>query len=683
MPKAAPYRLTWDSEQEVYTLRDNSSKRKLPVTPDSQEWFALLANIPSFTFSGQHGQLTVRQETRPGGGAYWYAYRRTGKRMVKKYLGRTLELTLALLEEVAREIAASSAFHSKQEPLARDPSLEQAYHSSQAYLSSPTPSTVSEAFRSSPKSRPVWKMPTLLTPFIGRQQEVAAICALLSRPEVRMLTLWGTGGIGKTRLAIEAAGIMRTSFADGVCFVGLAPIRDPNLVMPTIARALSIQKTAERSLIEQMQATLREKHLLLVLDNLEQIVTSTPAVEELLLACPYVKVLVTSRAVLRLQAERLFLVPPLTLPDLNKLPEYEVLVRYAAIALFQQHAQAVTPTFRISPANVQVIAEICVRLDGLPLAIELAAARIRLLSAQALLSRLMSRLQMLTGGARTLPTRQQTLRNTLQWSYDLLEAQEQQLFRRLSIFVGGCELSAVEALCREVGDQTTDVLNIIASLLDNSFVQRVEQADNEPRFMMLETMREFGLEALAASGEMETIRQAHAAYYLGLAEEAEPEWEGPQQAVWSERLEREHDNVRAVMLWSLERGETGHDWELSLRLGGALRRFWQVRGYLNEGRAFLEQVLAASAGVVSAGRIKALIAMGHVAVIQSDYDRVEAACKEGLALCQKLGDTAGSASTLYLLGWIAWMRGDLISARSLIEQTVELFKQIGDKSGLA
>jgi len=233
--------------------------------------------------------------------------------MVKKYLGRTLELTLALLEEVAREIAASSAFHSKQEPLAGDPSLEQAYHSSQASLSSPTPSTVSEAFRSSPKSRPVWKMPALLTPFIGRQQEVAAICALLSRPEVRMLTLWGTGGIGKTRLAIEAAGIMRTSFADGVCFVGLAPIRDPDLVMPTIARALSIQNTAERSLIEQMQAALREKHLLLVLDNLEQIVTSTPAVEELLLLCLYVKVLVTSRAVLRLQAERLFLVPPLPL----------------------------------------------------------------------------------------------------------------------------------------------------------------------------------------------------------------------------------------------------------------------------------------------------------------------------------------------------------------------------------
>ena len=681
MPKAAPYRLSWDPEQRSYTLHDSRRERALSLVPDNPAWFGWLASISSFTFSGQHGQLTVRQETRSGS-TYWYAYHRAGEKMTKKYLGRTLELTLDHLEEVAR-VVASAVLHSKQESPTHYLVLEPAYQSPQVYLSSSAFSSVNEAIYRSPKSKPVWKMPAFLTPFVGRQQEVAAICALLSRPEAHLLTLWGTGGIGKTRLAIEATCMMRTSFADGVCFVGLAPIRDPDLVMPTIARALSIQKTAERSLIEQMQAKLREKHLLLVLDNLEQVVTSSLLVEELLLVCPYVKVLVTSRAVLRLQAERLFLVPPLTLPDLNELPEYEVLVRYAAIALFQQHAQAVTPTFRITPANVQVIAEICVRLDGLPLAIELAAARIRLLSAQALLSRLMSRLQVLTGGARTLPTRQQTLRNTLQWSYDLLDAQEQQLFRRLSIFVGGCELLAVEALCRWVGDQSTDVLNVIASLLDKSLILQDEQAGDEPRFMMLETMREFGLEALAASGEMETIRQAHAAYYLGLAEEAEPEWEGPQQAVWSERLEREHDNVRAAMLWSLERGETGHDWELALRLGGALRRFWQVRGYLSEGRAFLERVLAGSVGIVSTGHVKALIAMGHVAVIQGDYDRVESACKESLALCQKLEDTWDTARTLYPLGWVAWMKGDLASARALLEQTATLFRQVGDKRGIA
>lgn len=227
------------------------------------------------------------------------------------------------------------------------------------------------------------------------------------------------------------------------------------------------------------------------------------------------------------------------------------------------------------------------------------------------------------------------------------------------------------------------MLNVIASLLDKSLILQDEQAGDEPRFRMLETMREFGLEALVASGEIEAIQQAHANYYLELSEEAEPEWEGPQQAAWSERLEREHNNVRAAMQWSLERGETGHDWELALRLGVALRRFWQVRGYLSEGRTFLEQVLAKSAGIVAAVRVKALIALGHIAVIQSDFDRVEAACKESLALCQELGNIAGSAGALYLLGWASWMRGDLSAARAQLEQTVALSRQVGDKTGIA
>jgi DNA-binding CsgD family transcriptional regulator/tetratricopeptide (TPR) repeat protein len=360
------------------------------------------------------------------------------------------------------------------------------------------------------------------------------------------------------------------------------------------------------------------------------------------------------------------------------------LSRFGAVELFVSRAQATMPMFQLTATNVHTIAEICARLDGLPLAIELAAARVKVLSPQVLLARLEHRLQVLTQGSVDLPERQQTLRNTLAWSYDLLSPQEQRLFRHLTAFVGGFTLEAAEAVCKTLGDETMHTLEDVASLLDKNLVQQTVQVrEEEQRFFLLETIREFGLEALAACGETETIRQAHAAYYLGLAEEAEPEWEGPQQAVWSERLEREHDNVRAAMLWSLEQGETGHDWELSLRLGGALRRFWQVRGYLSEGRAFLEQVLAGSAGIVSAGRVKALIAMGHVAVVQSNPQLVEAACKESLILCQQLGDTVGSASTLYLLGWISWMRGDLAAARSLIEQTVALFKQIGDKSGLA
>jgi predicted ATPase/DNA-binding CsgD family transcriptional regulator len=537
--------------------------------------------------------------------------------------------------------------------------------------------------QSTARPGPMWKMPTPFTPLVGREQDVEAVCALLERPEIRLVTLLGTGGIGKTRLSIAGATALRESFTDGVCFVELAPISNPDLVMPTIAHELGIQERGAQPLVEQVKAALRDKQFLLVLDNFEQVVTAAPQVVDLLAACSKLKVVVTSRAALHLQGEQQVPVPPLALPDLKQLADLEVLAQYAAVALFLQRAQAVKPDFQMTTVNAHAIAEACVRLDGLPLAIELAAARIRLLPPQALLVRLSQRFRVLTSGTRNLPARQQTLRNTLQWSYDLLDTGEQQFFRRLAIFVGGCSLEAAEALCRGLGDLSTDVLNVMASLLDKCFVQQVEQAGNEPWFMMLETMREFGLEALAASGEMEATRQTHAAYYLALAEEAEPAWEGPLQAMWSERLEREHDNLRAAMQWSLERGEAGQGMELALRLGGALRRFWQVRGYLGEGRTFLEQVLARSQGDVTTARVKALIALGHLAVVRGDYKRVEAACKESLALCQQLGNRADSARSLYLLGWVTWMKGDLAAARSLLEQTVALFRQVGDKIGIA
>ena len=319
----------------------------------------------------------------------------------------------------------------------------------------------------------------------------------------------------------------------------------------------------------------------------------------------------------------------------------------------------------------------------MPLAIELAAARVKLLAPQALLERLDHRLHVLTGGARDLPLRQRTLRNTLAWSYSLITNEEQRLFRLFSIFVGGCTLEAIEAVFTALDDEVDNVLEGVASLLDKSLLQHMEQQQGQKRLMMLETLREYGLEALAESGELETVRQAHAAYYLGLVEQAEPEWESPKQTMWSERLEQEHDNVRAAMGWSLEQGETSHDWELALRLAGALRRFWQVRGYLSEGRPFLEKVLAGSIGIVSAAHVKALIAMGHVAVIQDDYEKVEAVCQESLPLCQQLADTWNTARTLYLLGWIGWLRGDLVPARALMEQTLALFRQVGDKGFIA
>ena len=421
-------------------------------------------------------------------------------------------------------------------------------------------------------SRP-HNLPVQFTQLIGREQEVATVQDLLQSEDVRLVTLTGPGGTGKTRLGLQVAAELCDLFTDGVYFVNLAPISDPNIVVPTIAQTLSIREVTSRSLPERLKEELQQKQLLLLLDNFEQVVSAALQVMDLLDACPKLKVLVTSREVLRVRAEREFAVLPLALPDPIHLPALTVLSHYAAVTLFIQRAQAVKPAFQLTPMNARAIAEICVWLDGLPLAIELAAARVKLYPPQALLARLEQGLQILTSGARDVPVRQQSLRNTIAWSYDLLNAEEQQLFRWLSIFVGGCTLEAVEAICRSAGDERTEVLQTVASLIDKSLVQQTGQ-DEEPRLMMLETIREYGLECLAASKELEDTRQAHAQYYLALAAQVEPELSGPQQAEWLERLEREHDNLRAALHWSLEQGEAGHSMETALRLGrpGVIKR---------------------------------------------------------------------------------------------------------------
>jgi len=393
--------------------------------------------------------------------------------------------------------------------------------------------------------------------------------------------LTGPGGTGKTRLGLQVAAELSDLFADGVYFVNLAPLSDPTLVVSTIAQTLDLKETGEQPLLDRLKGYLRDKQILVLLDNFEQVVSAALQVADLLAASPKLKVIVTSREVLHVRGEQEFPVPPMAVPDPAHLPDMVALAQYEALALFIQRAQAVKPDFQVTPANARDIAEICVQLDGLPLAIELAAARIKLLPPKALLARLSERLAVLTSGPHDAPARQQTLRNTIAWSYNLLEAQEQRLFRRLSVFVGGCTLEAIETVCfaHETSIPTMSMLDSVASLIDKSILQQAEQESEQPHLVMLETIREYGLEALTASGEMEFIRQAHALYYVTLAEKAEPELGGQQQAEWLERLEREHENLRAAMQWSLEAGEDGHSREMALQLGGALRRFWIVHGH--------------------------------------------------------------------------------------------------------
>ncbi len=533
------------------------------------------------------------------------------------------------------------------------------------------------------KSEAMWKVPTSLTSLVGREQEATVVCALLRRPETRLLTLMGTGGIGKTRLSLEVAAQMRANFPDGVCFVSLATISDPNLVIPTVAEILEIQERGVQSLFEQVKVSLQNKRLLLLLDNFEQVVAAAPQVVELLAACPGLKAIVTSRAVLHVQGEQEFSLSPLALPDSKQLTTSDVLVQYAAVTLFLQRAHAVVPTFQITQANAHTIAEICVRLDGLPLAIELAAARVRLLPPQALLARLAQRLQLLKGGPRTLPMRQQTLRNTIQWSYDLLDAQEQRLFRHLSVFVGGWTLDAAESMEGEDdngNESTWSVLDGMASLLDKSMLLHLEQGDEEIRFFMLETIREYGQESLRESGEVETIQRAHALYYLSLAEEAEPHLKGAQQLAWLKRLEQEHDNIRAALSWLIEHKEA----EPALRLSGALGRFWLIGGYLSEGRRWLEATLGlAQANEHKLARAKAFYSAGVLVSYLGDYVIAHSLVEESVVYYRELGNERGLAESLSSLGWISYQRSATTTAKTIVEESVVHAQNTGDKWVLA
>ena len=510
-------------------------------------------------------------------------------------------------------------------------------------------------------------LPPLLTPLIGREQQEQAIGSLLLRSEVRLLTLTGTGGIGKTRLAQKVATDLSEVFIHGVCLVQLAPISDAELVVPTIAQTFGLRDVEERSLFESLKAFLRDKHLLLLLDNFEQVLEAAPALIELLVACPSIKILVTSRAVLHVEGECEFSVPPLSLPDPLHLPAREELLRYAAVALFVQRAQAVKPNFVLSEDSAAAIAHICIRLDGLPLSLELAAARSKLLSPQALLGRLNHGLAVLTGGRQDAPTRQQTLRDTISWSYDLLNSSEQRCFRRLAIFVGGCTLEAAEAVCGAAAHLSPPAIDLVASLLDKSLLQQSDEGADEPRLLMLETIREYALETLAGSGELEATQEAHAKYYLALAEQGEPELFGHKQRLWMGRLTWDAENFRTALQWS----QTHQKKEQLLRLAGNLGHFWYMCGRFSEAMLWIETALREAApDVAVSARIKALYIVALIASHLGQSDLLFVRARECLMLARQQADSRGFVIASWPLVHHLLAGGDISAAQAQAEETL-------------
>jgi len=533
-----------------------------------------------------------------------------------------------------------------------------------------------------PPAEPTIRLPTPPTGLIGRAREVSETAELIRQPDVRLVTVIGPGGVGKTRLALEVAAHVAQDFSNGVFFIDLAPVSNPAQLGPTLAHALGLRFTSDASIVDQLTDAARDLKLLVLLDNVEHLVSIAPDVGRLLASCPDLTVLATSRQPLQLRVERAFPLPPLSLPDTKQLPPIEELRTIPAVELFVRRAEALDPAFALTPDNARDIAEIVVRLDGLPLAIELAIPRLKVLSPAELHDRLGRRLPLLTTGAVDLPERQQTLRATIEWSYELLDEETRQVFRLLTVFVGGFTLTAAEVIAASPLRQSVDVLEALTTLTNQSLLARHDNLttsnanDSASRFRMLETIREFGLERLADAGEAAHARKRHADWCVHLAEQAEPKLTGASQRLWFAILESEHDNLRAALGWAIQQ----RDAQTALRMCGSLARFWYTEGFYAEGRRWMELALELPDDTPSPWRAKALLGAGVIAQLTGDYERAEAYPTLALADYRALSDKHGIASSYGNLGVVADAQQNYALAGERYEHALAYFRELGDQS---